>query len=348
MTEKEYLDQIRSCDMEQPFVFVSYSSKDAERVCMDVLELQKRGYNVWIDNKNLDKTKPSWKLDALEAIKDYNCAMLIFYVSRHSLTSISCFDEVMETMSQETSEIHFGPVKFICIDTEEIGNINDCVKMIASEIRNSDYSKIIKAEQTRILSQFEKRLFNSNNERVRIHPANEVNRKSDYYTDIISCLPDETRCFPVTKTADPVMKETPAPVRAAAVQDSPEDARKRANGDLVRIGDFDVEHGVLKGYYGTEKNIKIPDEAKIIGSQAFGESRKFLESVDLNQAGSLLGWAFDNCPHLHTVIVPPSVHSIKNNAFLHCPNLVLHVRRSQLPEGFEASFGGKEIVYLDE
>ena len=350
MTEKEYLEQIRPCDMEQPFVFVSYSSKDAIRVCKDVLELQKRGYNVWLDNKNLDKTKPSWKMDALEAVRDYNCALLMFYVSSNSLTSKACFDEVMETMSQVTCETHLGPVKFICIDAEDIGSITDKVRRIGMEIRAGDLPKIIKAEQTRILSQFEQRLFNSNNERVRIHPAEEANRKSDYYTDIISCLPDGTRCFPampMETKAEPQKTEAPAP-SPQRDQDSPEDARKRANGDLVRIGDFDVEHGFLRDYYGTKKNIRIPDEAKILGNKSFGESRRFLESVDLNQAGCLLGGAFDNCPNLRKVIVPPSVTMIKSNAFTHCPNLVLHVQRSQLPAGFEASFGGKEIIFIGE
>ncbi|MBR2677467.1 MAG: leucine-rich repeat protein [Solobacterium sp.] len=357
MSEKENLEQLCPCDMDQPFLFISYSSLDGDRVTEDALELQKRGFNVWIDNKNLDKTKSSWKLDALEAIRDYNCAMLIFYVSSNSLTSKFCFDEVMETMSEETCEIHLGPVPMICIDAEDIGNINEAVRRIGENIRTSDRDKTRKAEQTRVLSQFEKKLFHSNNERVRIHPKDEANRKSDYYTDIISSLPDQTRCFAYSRpamtspeTQPPAMppKAAPSAVKEAVLQDSPEDAKKRVNGDLVRIGDFDVEHGFLKTYYGTEKNIKIPDEAKIIGSQSFGESQKFLESVDLNQAGSILGSAFFNCPNLHTVIVPATVTMIKADAFRFCPNLVLHVRKRQLPEGFETTFQGKDIVYIDE
>ena len=349
MSEKEYLEQIRPCDMDQPFVFVSYSSKDAERVCRDVWELQKRGYNVWLDNKNLDMTRPSWKMDALEAVKDYNCALLIFYVSRYSLTSRPCFDEVMETTSEETQEIHLGPVKMICVDAETIGNINDAVKRIGSEIRNSDMDKAMKAEQTKVLSQFEKKLFLSNNERVRIHPADEPGRKSDYYTDILSCLPDETRCFECSEEGKTEPKPSASEEKATPVfQESAEDAKKRASGDLLRIGDFDIEHGFLKTYYGSEKTIRIPDQAKILGYASFGDSQKFLESVDLNQAGCLLGSSFFNCPNLHTVIVPSSVRTIKPDAFQFCPNLVLHVRKSQLPEGFEKTFRGKDIIYTEE
>ena len=67
----EYLKQINKCDMDKPFIFISYSAQDCERVYRDAAVFQRYGYNVWIDEKNLDKTKPSWKNDAIEAINDY-------------------------------------------------------------------------------------------------------------------------------------------------------------------------------------------------------------------------------------------------------------------------------------
>ena len=90
--------QLIPCDMEAPFVFISYSSSNKEIVWADAVELQKRGYNLWIDEANLDKSKSSWKDDALKAIEDYNCALLLFYVSRNSLTSESCLNELDKTI----------------------------------------------------------------------------------------------------------------------------------------------------------------------------------------------------------------------------------------------------------
>ena len=76
----EILKQIISCDVQKPYIFVSYSSNDKEVVWADVLEFQKQGYNVWLDEKNLDKTKASWKEDALLAIQDMYCMLVVFFM----------------------------------------------------------------------------------------------------------------------------------------------------------------------------------------------------------------------------------------------------------------------------
>ncbi|MBO4880364.1 MAG: leucine-rich repeat protein, partial [Firmicutes bacterium] len=133
--------------------------------------------------------------------------------------------------------------------------------------------------------------------------------------------------------------------------DSPEDAKKRASGDLVRVGDFDVERGLLRGYYGTKKDITVPPFARVIGTRAFDKCSSFIESVDLNKAAVMIPGPFGvffNCPNLKTVKIPPTMDTITPNMFQHCPNLTVYVRRSQVSPDFEARFTGKGIVFLDE
>ena len=196
-TSFELLQEIEGCDNTLPYIFISYSSHDADRVYADVAEFQRRGYNIWLDEKNLDKTKTSWKKDALEAIKDYNCSLVVFYVSQHSLTSEPCLNELLMTIDEETKDIHFEAVKFICVDVEEIGNIVDTSRDIVEEIRkDSSLSKQDKAVKTQTLSRFMRIFFNSNNERVRIHPIDEPGRKTDYYLDIQNSFPHDAKCFP--------------------------------------------------------------------------------------------------------------------------------------------------------
>lgn len=196
ISRKEAFGRLKPCDAEQPYIFVSYSSLDWERVCRDVYELQRRGYNVWIDEKNLDKTKDSWKADALGAVRAYCCRLVIFYVSDSSLTSPQCLAEMRETCAQETVDVHFGEVKFICIDVKQTGDIREEARRIARDIEaDAQLSPRQKAEKTKALSIFLREIFNSNNERVRIHPAGEPDRKSDYYGEIMMSLPEQTRVF---------------------------------------------------------------------------------------------------------------------------------------------------------
>ena len=190
------LKEIRPCNTNKPYIFISYSGKDKNLVWRDVLEFQRRGYNIWIDEKNLDKTQDSWRYNALPAIEDMDCELLVFYVSKYSLISEGCYLELEKTIEEQTQAIHFGPVKFIAVDVEEIGDIMDFSKSVYNELRSSNLTKEQKKKHAIILDKFKRNFFNSNNEKVRIHPKNEANRKMDYFEEILASFPSSTRIFP--------------------------------------------------------------------------------------------------------------------------------------------------------
>jgi len=118
--------------------------------------------------------------------------------------------------------------------------------------------------------------------------------------------------------------------------------------EVTAVGDFRIEHGLLHEYFGSNPDIKLPDEVEIIGSQSFGPGRRFIETVDLNRTGALLNGAFSNCPNLRVIRIPRSVTMIQERPFSNCPNLTLYCYRDHLPPTFEANFGGRQIVYLDD
>lgn len=221
----EVLREIRPCNTENPYIFISYSGEDKELVWRDVLEFQRRGYNIWIDEKNLDKTQDSWRYNALPAIEDMDCELVVFYVSRHSLISEGCYLELEKTIEEQTQAIHFGPVKFIAVDVEEIGNIMEFSKTVYNELRSGDLPKEQKQQRAIILDKFKRNFFNSNNEKVRIHPKNEVNRKMDYYEEILASFPDSTRIFPGYSEGEMAGEEDiPAEVTAPAKEKAAEKA----------------------------------------------------------------------------------------------------------------------------
>lgn len=196
MEPKESLEKIICCDRNSPYIFISYSSNDRQLVWQDVVIFQSLGYRIWLDEKNLDKTKESWKKDALDAISDMYCKLLVFYVSSSSLTSQNCLEELQQTIAEETLNKHVRePVKFIAVDVENIENIIGYSHKIQEDIMENNETKKIKDAKIQVLSRIIGNFFSNNNERVRIHPKNEIGRTSDYYQDIIKCFPDKAKIY---------------------------------------------------------------------------------------------------------------------------------------------------------
>lgn len=206
----DIIRKIKPCDTNNPYIFISYSQHDRDLVWNDVLEFQNQGYNIWLDEKNLDKTNASWKEDALTAIEDMDCALLVFYVSATSLISNACYQELSRTISEITKALHLGPVKFIAIDAELIGDITKFHQKVFEKIKTSPLGKEERKIQALTLNKFINQFFNSNNEKVRIHFKNEKDRKMDYYEEILASFPDETRIHPIKQLA-PNNKPTEQP-----------------------------------------------------------------------------------------------------------------------------------------
>ncbi len=185
MERSEMLRQLLPYYKERPYVFISYQSGDQAVAWQDALELQKRGYNVWIDQPNLGDKESTWKNDALRAIRGYNCEILLFYVSRRSLTSANCFEELQTAVSEETKNAHFGEeVGFIAVEAEEIGDIADLYADMRREIERSSLSSEQKAEKSRMMTLFMNSFVNKNNEKTRIRYRLAGDRLTDYYEEI--------------------------------------------------------------------------------------------------------------------------------------------------------------------
>ena len=95
----------------------------------------------------MDKSKPSWKEDALKAIENYNCALLLFYVNQNSLISAQCLSELDKTDSKETQETHFGKVEYVAIDAEMVGHIGEFMSAISLGIEQCNISSAEKVKK---------------------------------------------------------------------------------------------------------------------------------------------------------------------------------------------------------
>ena len=69
-------------------------------------------------------------------------ACCFFYVSKSSLTSEACYRELSKTTDELSVALHYGAVKFIAVDVEEIENIVDFSReLYMSVFRNEQLEK---------------------------------------------------------------------------------------------------------------------------------------------------------------------------------------------------------------
>lgn len=73
-----------------PFIFISYSHKDSDRVCPIIERLKKEGFNVWYD----DGIEPGSEWDENIANHISQCGYFIAFISKNYLGSSNCKDEL--------------------------------------------------------------------------------------------------------------------------------------------------------------------------------------------------------------------------------------------------------------
>ena len=115
----ELRKQIKECDMNSDYAFVSYSKKDAEYVYPVVINLQKQGYNLWIDKELTEYVGENWQEKVIEAIKSVNCKCVLFFVSKNSILSTPVFAEICYCISDIVLEKKMEETKIIPITTSD-------------------------------------------------------------------------------------------------------------------------------------------------------------------------------------------------------------------------------------
>ena len=306
----------------EPYVFISYARLDSERVLAEIKRFNEAGFHVWYDEGIAPGNE--WSDAIAEALS--NCTVFVVMLTPTSAPRENVLNEIDYALNDQKP--------FLAI------HLDETTLPPGLKLRISRKQAILKYLMTD--EEYEYKFIEAFT-RFGL-------KRNEAETPSVKAETPSVKVEDVAKPSQP----TGEPVASAEeiYDDSPEDAKKRANGDLVRVCGFDIEHGLLRGYYGTDKDITVPPFARVIGTRAFDRCRLFIESVDLNKAAVMIPGPFGvffNCPNLKTVKIPATYNNvITPNMFQHCPNLTLYVRRSQLSPDFEERFTGKDIVYLDE
>ncbi|AHF08677.1 toll/interleukin-1 receptor domain-containing protein [Desulfitobacterium metallireducens] len=92
------------CNMNKPYLFISYSSKDKDIVLKDVEQLRELGVNIWVDTQM--RTGTNWQKEAFSAINEVDCKVIVLYVSEYSLASDNVLKELEYSRSEEIRVTH--------------------------------------------------------------------------------------------------------------------------------------------------------------------------------------------------------------------------------------------------
>ena len=85
----------------EPYVFVSYASKDKQKVYEFVYELRKRGINVYIDIELQENISKNWLQNIKERLYDVDCVAMISFLSLNYFRSYACLIEQLVTRSED-------------------------------------------------------------------------------------------------------------------------------------------------------------------------------------------------------------------------------------------------------
>lgn len=85
----------------EPYVFVSYASKDKEKAYEFVYELRKRGINVYIDIELQENISKNWLQNIKERLYDVDCVAMISFLSLSYFRSYACLIEQLVTRSED-------------------------------------------------------------------------------------------------------------------------------------------------------------------------------------------------------------------------------------------------------
>ena len=332
----------------EPYVFVSYAHLDADRVFAEIKRFNEAGFNVWYDEGIAPGNE--WSEEIANALS--NASVFVVMLTPTSAPRENVLNEIDYALNEGK------PFLAIYLEPTELTpglklRISRKQAILRYNMTEEEYDyKYIEAFLRFGLKRGEVRPVylpeTKKEEPVPVREDRDPAVKSGVDVSVQK-LDEMVKHF--LGTDQNVSREEAAETGEEFYDDSPEDAKKRANGDLVRINGFDIEHGLLRGYYGSEKDLTVPNAARIIVPGSFERCRSFVESIDLNNAGKIIAGlfgTFSNCPNLKTVRIPATVQEVTPDMFRNCPDLTVYVRRSQVSADFEARFTGKEIVYLEE
>ena len=133
--KEELVEQLRGKWIEdQPYVFISYASRDWEKVYPTVIELRNRGFNVYIDTELQEVATRNWLDNIRERLFDCDIQGIISFLSPNYMRSYACMIELLLNQSEDMKDDRGDslPVIYVSLDSN-MGCLQDINQYIRTD-----------------------------------------------------------------------------------------------------------------------------------------------------------------------------------------------------------------------
>lgn len=321
MAELAYIPKLYTGDTE-PFVFISYSHKDATAVYKDLSVLEQRHVRFWYDYGI--PPGPEWDKVVEGIISKPNCAGAIFYFSHTSLASEAVQKEMRFWQAHiEQAQFSYASCFAVLLDTDDFATLfgeamqADPMRFLdaAGAVTRLFTSKSLYIKHPRVAgAPVGAAYYDALIKGVDVFGAREIGAVHGSYRP----TPDHTlggmTLYPVPDTAEPT-RLLPDVLAGARV---------------VKIGD--------RAFAGDEilYRVEIPWGVRVIGERAFAGCRNLTEVILPDTIEEIGECAFGDCTALGELALPSSLVRIHSHAFAGCTALsAIHLPTgvTQIPSG---------------
>ncbi|MBR0282832.1 MAG: leucine-rich repeat protein [Oscillibacter sp.] len=297
----------------EPYIFVSYARKDMKQVIPLLDALHLAGYRVWYD-KGIQSGK-RWADSLAEHI--LKCSVLLFLVSRASVDSVECYDEVIYALREKRTvvplyleDVKLTPgleMKLHTLQWRRMSDYRGSMDFAVSFERESAFAPC------KDLMEWH----NSGGIRWAIR---------DGELTIIQRTPDSMPDYSKENAAP--WKERSEEIISAVIASGVTRIGSHAFYQCANLVSVTIPDSVTEmkeaafEHCASLASVVIPSRVYKVGDWAFNDCGS-LENVVLLEGVKEIGYvSFQNCFNLSKVIIPNSVQKIGKHAFQECKKLM--------------------------
>ena len=298
----------------EPYIFISYTHKDSDRVLPIISALQEQGFRVWYDaGIEAGSEWPEYIAEHLES-----CKVFLALLSQAALDSVNCRQEINFAIEErkDTLIVYLEELRLSAGMRMRLG----VLQALYACRHSSPESFLEELCRSRILASCRGAALQQ------------------------SLLPESPAKEPMPKEPTPCVRQPDLKAIGALFEYTQTDDGGIEITDLKdkTSTDVDIPWGVTWigdsafEYCENLTSVTIPDSVTSIGVSAFFICAKLTSIIIPDSVTSIGDCAFYGCENLTSVTIPDSVTSIGDEAFAYCENLTIRGKRGSAAERYAA------------